>query len=72
MGLLAAEAPAPRMKDFADAKPALYALVIIDDVEILYYNKDHFPTPPVTWDDIYAVAKTTQSAASSTAGRRAA
>ena len=46
----------PRMKDFADAKPELYSLVIIDDVEILYYNKDHFPTPPVTWDDIYAVA----------------
>ena len=51
----------PRMKDFAGAKPELYALVIIDDVEILYYNKDHFPTPPVTWDDIYAVAKTTKA-----------
>ncbi|HEX4571838.1 MAG TPA: extracellular solute-binding protein [Dongiaceae bacterium] len=51
----------PRMKDFADAKPELYSLVIIDDVEILYYNKDHFPTPPVTWDDIYAVAKTTKA-----------
>ncbi len=41
------------MKDFASAKPELYSLVIIDDVEILYYNKDHFPTPPETWDDIY-------------------
>ena len=51
----------PRMKDFASAKPELFALVIIDDVEILYYNKDHFPTPPVTWDDIYAVAKTTKA-----------
>ena len=51
----------PRMKDFAGAKPELYALVIIDDVEILYYNKDHFPTAPVTWDDIYAVAKTTKA-----------
>jgi multiple sugar transport system substrate-binding protein len=50
----------PRMKDFASAKPELYALVIIDDVEILYYHKDHFPTPPETWDDIYAVAMTTQ------------
>ena len=49
-----------RMKDFASAKPELYAIVIIDDVEILYYNKDHFPTAPQTWDDIYAVAKTTQ------------
>ncbi len=50
----------PRLKDFASATPELYALVIIDDVEILYYNKDHFPTAPQTWDDIYAVAKTTR------------
>ena len=35
--------PAPRMKDFANAKPELYSIVIIDDVEILYYNKDHLP-----------------------------
>src|SRR5438034_9939666 len=34
------------MNDFASTKPELYSLVIIDDVEILYYNKDHFPTPP--------------------------
>src|SRR5213593_849009 len=27
-----------RMKDFASAKPELYSIVIIDDVEILYYN----------------------------------
>jgi multiple sugar transport system substrate-binding protein len=47
----------PRLKAFADAKPELFSLVIIDDVEILYYNKDYFSTPPVTWDDIYAVAK---------------
>ena len=51
----------PRMKDFASAKPELYSLVIIDDVEILYYRKDLFPTPPQTWDDIYNVAKTTQA-----------
>jgi len=50
-----------RMKDFANAKPELYSLVIIDDVEILYYNKDHFPQAPQTWDDIYAVAKTTKA-----------
>ena len=49
-----------RMKAFANDAPQLYALVIIDDVEILYYNKDHFSTPPVTWDDIYNVAKTTK------------
>ncbi|HZT20246.1 MAG TPA: extracellular solute-binding protein, partial [Dongiaceae bacterium] len=48
-----------RMKDFASAKPELYALVIIDDVEILYYRKDYFPNPPQTWDDIYAVAQKT-------------
>jgi multiple sugar transport system substrate-binding protein len=50
-----------RMKDFANAKPELYSLVIIDDVEILYYNKDFFPTAPVTWDDIYNVAKATKA-----------
>lgn len=49
-----------RMKAFASDKPALYALVIIDDVEILYYNRDYFPQVPETWDDIYKVAKTTQ------------
>jgi multiple sugar transport system substrate-binding protein len=50
-----------RMKDFASAKPELYSLVIIDDVEILYYNKDYFPTAPVTWDDIFKVAQTTKA-----------
>ena len=45
--------------------------MIIDDVEILYYNKDYFTSAPKTWDDIYAVAKDNQ-AASSTAGRHAA
>ena len=47
-----------RMKAFASAKPELYAIVIIDDVEILYYNKTYFPTAPKTWDDIYKVART--------------
>jgi multiple sugar transport system substrate-binding protein len=46
-----------KMKDFADANPALYALVIIDDVELLYYNKDHFDSAPKTWDDVAKVAK---------------
>jgi multiple sugar transport system substrate-binding protein len=46
-----------RMKAFAKATPELYAIVNIDDVEILYYNKDYFPTAPQTWDDIYKVAK---------------
>jgi multiple sugar transport system substrate-binding protein len=42
-----------RLKDFANDKPALYAIVIIDDVEILYYNKDYFAGgAPKTWDDI--------------------
>jgi len=45
-----------RLKDFANDKPALYAVVIIDDVEILYYNKDHFDGVPKTWDDIAAAA----------------
>jgi len=50
-----------RMKDFASAKPELYSIVIIDDVEILYYNADHFPTAPETWDDIFKVAQTTKA-----------
>ena len=45
-----------KMKDFASKSPELYAIVIIDDVEILYYNKDYFPTAPKTWDDIAAAA----------------
>jgi multiple sugar transport system substrate-binding protein len=49
-----------RMKAFENDAPQLYALVIIDDVEMLYYNKDYFSSPPVTWDDIYNVAKTTK------------
>ena len=47
-----------RMKAFAKATPELYAIVNIDDVEILYYNKDYFPNAPQTWDDVYKVAKT--------------
>ena len=45
-----------KMKDFASATPELYAIVIIDDVEILYYNKDYFPNAPKTWDDIAQAA----------------
>jgi multiple sugar transport system substrate-binding protein len=45
-----------RLKDFANDKPALYAIVIIDDVELLYYNKDYFSGVPKTWDDIAKVA----------------
>ena len=51
----------PRMKDFANAKPELYSIVIIDDVEILYYHKDFFPNPPETWDDIFKVAQGTKA-----------
>jgi multiple sugar transport system substrate-binding protein len=50
-----------RMKAFAKNKPELYALVIIDDVEILYYRKDMFAKPPQTWDDVFAVAKKTKA-----------
>jgi len=45
-----------KMKDFANATPELYAIVIIDDVEVLYYNKDYFPSAPKTWDDIASAA----------------
>ena len=48
----------PRLKDFANATPELFALVIIDDVQMLYYHKDYFSSPPATWDDVYNVAKT--------------
>jgi multiple sugar transport system substrate-binding protein len=51
----------PRMKDFASAKPELYSIVIIDDVEILYYHKDYFPNAPETWDDIFKVAQGTKA-----------
>jgi multiple sugar transport system substrate-binding protein len=47
----------PRLKAFANDTPQLYSLVIIDDVEILYYRGDLFPAPPKTWDDIAATAK---------------
>jgi multiple sugar transport system substrate-binding protein len=45
-----------KMKAFASATPELYAIVIIDDVEILYYNKQYFDTAPKTWDDIARIA----------------
>jgi multiple sugar transport system substrate-binding protein len=48
----------PRLKDFAGAQPELFALVIIDDVQMLYYNKDYFGSAPETWDDIAKVAAT--------------
>jgi multiple sugar transport system substrate-binding protein len=47
-----------KMKAFASAAPELYAIVIIDDVEILYYNKQYFDTTPKTWDDIARIAAT--------------
>jgi multiple sugar transport system substrate-binding protein len=45
-----------KMKDFANDKPALYSIVIIDDVEMLFYNKEHFDGAPKTWDDIAKAA----------------
>lgn len=47
----------PRMKAFKDTTPELFALVIIDDTNLFYYNKDYFPTAPATWDDLEAVIK---------------
>jgi multiple sugar transport system substrate-binding protein len=47
----------PRLKDFENDDPALYAIVIIDDVQLLYYNTDHFQEAPKTWDEIYAGMK---------------
>jgi multiple sugar transport system substrate-binding protein len=48
-----------RLAAFKNDSPALYALVIIDDVNIFYYNKNHFSSAPKTWDDIYNGMKTT-------------
>ena len=47
----------PRLSAFKDATPELFALVIIDDVNLLYYNADYFSTTPATWDDIETVIK---------------
>jgi multiple sugar transport system substrate-binding protein len=46
-----------RLKDFANDDPALYAIVIIDDVELLYYNTDHFKEAPKTWDEVFSGMK---------------
>jgi multiple sugar transport system substrate-binding protein len=47
----------PKMKAFKDATPELFALVIIDDTNLFYYNTDYFSTAPATWDDLEAVIK---------------
>jgi len=41
----------PRLKAFASDTPQLYSLVIIDDVEMLYYNSDYFKSAPQTYRD---------------------
>ncbi len=46
-----------RLADFKDADPALYALVIINDVELLFYRNDYFDGVPETWDDVYKAAQ---------------
>lgn len=47
----------PKLSAFKDATPELFALVIIDDVNLLYYNTDYFPQTPDTWDAIETVIK---------------
>jgi multiple sugar transport system substrate-binding protein len=47
----------PRRKAFADATPELYALVIIDDVNLFYYNTEYASVAPATWDDLEALIK---------------
>jgi multiple sugar transport system substrate-binding protein len=47
----------PRLKAFKDATPELYALVIIDDVNLMYYNTDYVSAAPATWDDLEGVIK---------------
>ena len=52
----------PKLSAFKDAPPELYALVIIDDVNLLYYNTDYFPQTPDTWDAIESVIKSKTAA----------
>lgn len=47
----------PRLKAFKDVTPELYALVIIDDVNLFYYNTDYTSVAPATWDDLEALIK---------------
>jgi multiple sugar transport system substrate-binding protein len=47
----------PRLKAFKDGTPELYALVIIDDVNLFYYNTDYASVAPATWDDVEALIK---------------
>jgi multiple sugar transport system substrate-binding protein len=46
-----------RLKAFKNDTPQLYALVIIDDCNLLYYDKRQFSSAPKTWDDIYSAMK---------------
>jgi multiple sugar transport system substrate-binding protein len=47
----------PKMADFASDEPRPYAVPIDNDVQMLYYNADHFSDPPATWDDVFATMK---------------
>ncbi|HEX9442253.1 MAG TPA: extracellular solute-binding protein [Roseiflexaceae bacterium] len=41
-----------------NAKPAIYALPIIGDVQLLFYRNDIYTSgPPATWDDVLKTAK---------------
>ena len=42
----------------AAAKPTLFSLPLVSDVQILFYRRDIFgTTPPATWDDIRRIAR---------------
>ncbi len=47
-----------RLKAFKDATPELFALVIIDDVNLFYYNTQYASVAPATWDDVETLVKT--------------
>jgi multiple sugar transport system substrate-binding protein len=47
----------PRLSAFKNDTSQLYALVIIDDCNLLYYDSRYFSSPPQTWDDIYSAMK---------------
>lgn len=53
----------------ANAKPTLYSLPIVSDVQLLFYRRDIFgDAPPATWDDILRLAKQKSNPARRTYG----
>ena len=41
----------------AKAKPVLFSLPLVSDVQLLFYRNDIYDRPPATWDDIFRMAR---------------